>query len=713
MPRSTIAVLKRALTALIMTTLVACNGNGDGVFDEVSNGSDTRTLIVSPSLGLIVGASVTATTTDGEALTETPVVTGDEGTASLAIPADHDAPLIVIVQGAAGATYFDEALGTTVPFPADARLRAFLSGPRDAVGVHALTEFAAALIEGNGGAVTAALIDDANERIRAALAADVDDLLTPPLIVGADLAPGSLEDTPGARIAARLAALAELAPTDASPALTVARQLARDLADGVIDGSGSDGAIAELAYAVASFAAEVAERVAAFANTFGNTALQQTLADARPNLTPGLPPISSGGSGGDVDGSDDVGPLGDTEPAAVAAALVGSYRLEYAQSAMGGPFEDAEIVTAVIGTGGALEIAGKTLVDPFYRLFSGAPNTAEIIWFDPVDSIEYALTDNDTAIFNEINVGDASQPEPFGDTEVPTFLGQLIKAEASGLVITGDGAALDGSDGATGTLDGSVYTFTNDVGLLVSNNTLIFNAFGGSGVEKWALEGVPATVGTHTCPGLGEVPRVLLATGGFPIQATECLIEISSVTNESIEGRFAAVMVNGSEDPAGTVTDGYFRKTAPSSGGDDSGNIPEGEFGTLFDVGGERVGTTSAAGSVGTHALSITGTGTDRFLELGNVGASGANTARIRLIPIATTGTFTCGEGPNSFRLVEMFVNAGGSHTANANTPGSSCTIEVTRTGDVYEGTFEGTLISGDSSITVTNGMFRNDGKDL
>lgn len=705
MPSFVPALLKQALVLLLTATLLACDSSDDN--------NDTREIVVSPSLGQIVGGRVSATTTDGTALTEAPIETGDDGTATIAIPADHDAPLIVLVEGAADAAYFDEALGTTVPFPEDASLRAFLSGPRDEVGVNALTEFAATLVMANGGAITADLIDDANERIRAALASDVDDLLTPPLIVDGSIAAGSVDDSPGARIAARLAALAELAPTDASPALTVTRQLARDLADGIIDGSGPEGAIAELVYAVVSFATDFAERVLAFANEFGNAALQQALADVSPDPAPGLPPISSGDGDGDGDG--DAGPLGDTEPAAVAAELVGSYRLEYALSAIGGPFEDAEIVTAVVATDGSLEIAGKTLVDPFYRIFSGDPNTAEIIWFDPVDGIEYALTNNDTGVFNEINVGDASQPEPFGDTELPAFLGQLVETEEapSALELTGDGAALGGSDGATGTLDGDVHTFTDEVGLLVSGDTLIFDAFGANAVTKWALEGVPATAGTHTCPGSGELPRVLLALGGAPFQATECIIEINSVDNESIEGRFAAVMVDSNGDPAGTVTDGYFRKTAPSSGGDASGNIPEGEFGTLFDVGGERVGTTAAAGTIGTQATPITGVGDDRYLELGNVGAPGANTARLRLIPINTTGTFVCGEGPNSFRLVEMIVNKGGRHTADANTPGSSCTIEVTRTGDVIEGTFEGTLIGGDSTITVTNGVFRNDGSDL
>ena len=60
-------------------------------------------------------------------------------------------------------------------------------------------------------------------------------------------------------------------------------------------------------------------------------------------------------------------------------------------------------------------------------MLSGSAHTPEVHWADPDSSIEYALTDNDTGTFNEINVGAASRPNDFGGTQLPTFLGQLLE----------------------------------------------------------------------------------------------------------------------------------------------------------------------------------------------------------------------------------------------------------------------------------------------
>jgi hypothetical protein len=94
---------------------------------------------------------------------------------------------------------------------------------------------------------------------------------------------------------------------------------------------------------------------------------------------------------------------------------------------------------------------------------------------------------------------------------------------------------------------------------------------------------------------------------------------------------------------------------------------------------------------------------------MGNVGgAGGGNHARLRMIPINTTGIFTCGQGPNSFRLVEAIVAVGGVQYVANNTAGS-CTIEVSSVGSTYEGTFSGTFVNtGGESIAVTSGQFRN-----
>lgn len=128
-----------------------------------------------------------------------------------------------------------------------------------------------------------------------------------------------------------------------------------------------------------------------------------------------------------------------TTPATVNAALVGSFNLKFyagggagCAGVTGCDFTEGQDVPVVVHGDGRLSIAGKTLTNPFHRNFGSGPHLPEIIWLDAETNIEYALSDNELGHFNEINVGDASQPQ--GPFAIPRFIGQVREPQADGEV---------------------------------------------------------------------------------------------------------------------------------------------------------------------------------------------------------------------------------------------------------------------------------------
>ena len=140
--------------------------------------------------------------------------------------------------------------------------------------------------------------------------------------------------------------------------------------------------------------------------------------------------------------------------------------------------------------------------------------------------------------------------------------------------------------------------------------------------------------------------------------------------------------------------------------------VPEGQFGAVFDLdGASGEYLDPGAGQV----IPITGLGDQRFLSLGGGRPGTINRIQLRMIPINQTGTFTCGEGPSSFRIVHIWYTAadGTTYLAGEQDRGE-CTIEVSRVGAVYEGTFSARVFNdAGESIGITNGSFRNDGSAL
>jgi hypothetical protein len=132
-----------------------------------------------------------------------------------------------------------------------------------------------------------------------------------------------------------------------------------------------------------------------------------------------------------------------TEPATVNAALGGNYTLTYHQSQAGGIYTDGQQVNFSINAGtGVLSVGGMPLGNPVYIKYSGVPNTAEVIWKD--GNIEYALSNNTTGVFNEINISDKSKAQPFmGQFRLPAVAQTCTSASSGDNIIKFGNAPTD------------------------------------------------------------------------------------------------------------------------------------------------------------------------------------------------------------------------------------------------------------------------------
>ncbi len=206
--------------------------------------------------------------------------------------------------------------------------------------------------------------------------------------------------------------------------------------------------------------------------------------------------------------------------------------------------------------------AGSTA--PFTATFTPDPGS------DPFDRL---LDDLANAIENSATYADYSE---------------LLTAFASGNSLPdapedttpgGNGAALAGAEGITGTLNGVTYTYTTTVTATASTNPAnpVGNLSAGTDADNlWLITGIPATVGSYDCKSIGDQPFIRLRKAGVNSgthpTGGACRIEVINVTANSIEGRFSATLINAGT-AEGTVMDGYFRKSNPGdSGGACSGD---------------------------------------------------------------------------------------------------------------------------------------------
>ena len=184
--------------------------------------------------------------------------TGTVGKVTFTIPSTVST-VIAEVQGGNGAQYFDEATGKMVDLPAGSVLRAATTvvANNSEIGVTALTEAAvkrAETLAGTGNIIPQ--LNTAKAQIESAFG--VTDILQAPTLVGSQQELAALGSSAAEQYALRLATLAKVAQqqlgsSEAAPALKIAQAIAKDLADGNIDGSGNTGA---LPYDVATFASQ-------------------------------------------------------------------------------------------------------------------------------------------------------------------------------------------------------------------------------------------------------------------------------------------------------------------------------------------------------------------------------------------------------------------------------------------------------------------------
>jgi IPT/TIG domain len=277
-------------TALCLAALLAaCGGSDDAATPPPPPPPPppTGSVAVTASLGAVFNGDVSVSCAPTGAALGTGS-TGTTGLVTVTTTGSCAGPVLVTVAGRSDgtSTYFDEALGSTVPFPAGSSLRAVaptFASPM-ALGVTALTEIAtrqALATTGSLAALTSAQASSANSAVVAqVLGAGVTlDILTPPTPWTATTATGSLGTTAADRYAFYLAGLARMGLGAAAPALAVTTALGADLADGTLSGSaaGSTGFV----YTAGGLAAQLNAGLNAMAG-YANAALQSALGVAVP-----------------------------------------------------------------------------------------------------------------------------------------------------------------------------------------------------------------------------------------------------------------------------------------------------------------------------------------------------------------------------------------------------------------------------------------------
>lgn len=286
--------------------------------------------------------------------------------------------------------------------------------------------------------------------------------------------------------------------------------------------------------------------------------------------------------------------------------------------------------------------------------------------------------------------------------------------------LSGDGAALGGGDGVTGTLSGTTRTYQGNAqwAVLPSGGTLsAFLETGGGGfnaLTRWDISGVPASTGTYACKSDGNqvLPRIQLTVDGVPYSTApaggSCTIKVTEVAGNYATGQFNATLVNSAGQIVGTVSDGFFRKAVATGGG---GGLSAGEQGAAFNVDGTDYRYTAA------YDLSF-----ETFKGMAAQPAQSASPGypigiQIHTLP-ATPGTYACdapADGSNLYRKINIwfywngkYYTAGNRQWHEAGPAGSSCSITLTQAGSTQEGSFSGTFKASDgSSVTVSNGAFR------
>lgn len=236
---------KRIILGGGLTLLAALIMTGCEINDDVNPvPGSTTTVTVTPSLGKILNAKVVLKNAKTDATLGTGN-TGNTGVATFSAQKTSDPVVVEVmgVDGAQGATYFDEAKNDNIPLPATQKIRAIVPTLADNanVGVTVLTEFAtqaAIKTAGDLSKVTTQVATQANEQIKKLLASELGtaSLLTPPTIIGKDTSIKTVITANNAAnsYALKLAGLAKLGSGD-TPVLDMLQKFSDDLSDNKLD----------------------------------------------------------------------------------------------------------------------------------------------------------------------------------------------------------------------------------------------------------------------------------------------------------------------------------------------------------------------------------------------------------------------------------------------------------------------------------------------
>ncbi|HEY0916931.1 MAG TPA: hypothetical protein VGE22_18795 [Solimonas sp.] len=221
-------------------------------------------------------------------------------------------------------------------------------------------------------------------------------------------------------------------------------------------------------------------------------------------------------------------------------------------------------------------------------------------------------------------------------------------------------------------------------------------------MSRWALQDVPASVGTHYCKSNGELPRIQLVVNNVIYDTAPtggaCRIEVQSVTADTITGRFSATLMNAGGQVVGTVTDGYFRKTITTN----PPTNPDPEPPATEDD-GALDGRNGATGTL--NGTTYTTINSSWFQ--GNFASGGLENWRLSRVP-RTAGMYTCSSAADS-PSVELILGNRYYGTAPA---GGACTIEILSVSETHvEGRFTATLRNSFAPYeligTISDGFFR------
>jgi hypothetical protein len=370
-----------------------------------STGSSNNRVTVQPSLGLIQNAKVRIYAADGKTLLEKGT-TGITGISSMSLPTARG-PLVIAVYGDTGAVYFDESLGGYISLLPTPVMHAIVPSPLGKYAVTPLTELAYRVaVDQKLFPLTASEVNILNERIRAALAPELNNILTPPTLFSTTTTTGSLDDNQADRYALRLAAMAELGSGQGRPAVSVMNALGSDILDGddddigVIDDLDKNGDALTTPYDPVTLVADINTHLDNFASLYGTAELQAAVANPTEysdiSLTLDFTNID--------DGSNFSGCGSGDNPSIPSDFKGRSINLEFERSDAASPYIDEEVVRFTFCTNGQLRLTTNYYVvssEPTITVIDATMTT--YTWRQNGNGMLYEVVAMDDMLF-EVNV---------------------------------------------------------------------------------------------------------------------------------------------------------------------------------------------------------------------------------------------------------------------------------------------------------------------